>query len=571
MVSASLVILKGGNVNQRIALEKEKIVLGRNAECDVVINVPAVSREHACILRVQGNYYIEDLGSRNFTYLNNQQLKARQPLKDNDQIKICDFLASFHLPQAAVAPPPLPNPNTQGTGVWEPDGPEEDEAVQESSTVEAKVAHNSSMILEAQSAERLKALLEITSKLARTLELDQLLPKILDRLFELFKQADRGFLIVKDEPSGRLIPRIIKTRRAQDETNARFSRSIVKQCMETVEAFLSDDASADSRFALSQSIADFRIRSVMCAPLWTQDGQAIGVIQLDTQDRSKKFTKDDLNLLMGVASQASVALENARLHESTVARERMKRDMELAKQVQLSFLPRKLPDVDGYDFFAFYKPAQAVGGDYYGFIPLPGNRLVVTVGDVAGKGIPAALLMAKLSSDARFCSLTQSDPACAISELNGLLCETAGSMDRFVTYCAMILDPSSHVVTIVNAGHMNPLIYRHGTGELQEATSNDVVGLPLGISEGFPYESAQVNLEPGDCLINYSDGVSEAMDKANQQFGAERVMAAVKQQGAAMTPRAMGERLMRAVELFAAGREQQHDDITLVCFGRKLP
>src|SRR5262249_15893091 len=297
---------------------------------------------------------------------------------------------------------PLPKELRRGA-----DTEEDDEAVEDSSTVEASVSHSSGMLLETQSTERLRALLEISEKLSKTLELDRLLPKIIDRLFEVFKQAGRGCVIRREEPSGRRAQKVIKPRRPQDESNARFSRSIVRQCLETVQGFLSDDAATDSRFSLAQSIADFRIRSVMCAPLWTSDGKAFGVIQLDTQDRAKKFAHEDLELLRGVAGQASIALENAKLHEDQVAQARLKRDLELARQVQNSFLPRNPPELAGYEFFAYYEAAQAVGGDYYGFIPLGGNRVAVAVGDVAGKGVPAALLMAKLSSEARFCLLTE--------------------------------------------------------------------------------------------------------------------------------------------------------------------
>src|SRR5437588_383777 len=186
-----------------------------------------------------------------------------------------------------------------------------------------------------------------------------------------------------------------KRSRPHDEANARFSRSIVKKCLETNAAFLSDDASADKRLPLSQSVVDFRIRSVMCAPLSGAEGKAFGVIQLDTQDRSKKFTQDDLTLLLGVCNVASISLENARMHEGRLAQERVRRDLELAHRVQLSFLPAKLPEVPGYEFAAQYEPAQEVGGDYYDFIPLTDKKLAVTLGDVAGKGVPAALLMAK--------------------------------------------------------------------------------------------------------------------------------------------------------------------------------
>src|SRR5262249_24848706 len=160
-----------------------------------------------------------------------------------------------------------------------------------------------------------------------------------------FKQADRGFIILREETSGRLYAKVIRTRRPQDEANARFSRSIVKQCMDNVKALLVDDATSDSRFALIQSIADFRIRSVMCAALASPEGHAVGVIQLDTQDRSKKFTEEDLKLLFSVARQAYIALAYARLHADLMAQERLERDLQLAHQVQLSFLPARLPEV----------------------------------------------------------------------------------------------------------------------------------------------------------------------------------------------------------------------------------
>src|SRR5205085_5132898 len=144
----------------------------------------------------------------------------------------------------------------------------------------------------------------------------------------------------------------------------------------------------------SQSIADCRIRSVMVAPLTMRStGKAFGVIQIDTQDRHKKFTPDDLRLLLAVAGQSSIGLENARLHENVVARAGLERDLKLAHQVQLSFLPKRLPQIAGYEFFAHYESALEVGGDYYDFIPLPQSRLAVMLGDVAGKGVPAALLM----------------------------------------------------------------------------------------------------------------------------------------------------------------------------------
>jgi serine phosphatase RsbU (regulator of sigma subunit) len=564
---AHLFVLKGQNAKQTIQLDKDKVLLGRNANCDIVFpaNDFAVSREHACIVRVQNKFFIEDLGSRNHTYLNNQELTARQPLKDNDRIRICDFLYSFHEALPAAKPPLPPD-------ISRPE-PTIEQAEEEFSTFEASVSNSSQHFLESQPAEKLRALIEISSSLTSTLELDELLPKIVDSLFQLFKQADRGFIILREEgvtgdkPVERLIPKVIKTRRAQDETSASYSRSIVRECLKTLQAFLSDDAASDKRFNMSQSIADFRIRSVMCAPLWTPENKAIGVIQLDTQDRSKKFTQEDLNFLMAVAGNASASLRMARLHEELVNRERLQQSLALAHAVQMSFLPQGLPEVKGYDFFAKYQPAQEVGGDYYGFIPVPPHkeRLAIMLGDVAGKGVPAALLMAKLSSDARYSLLSETDTARAISVLNDLLCQHTGQMDRFVTLAAALLDPATHQVTLVNAGHPSPLLVRHGTAEPQEAASKDLIGLPLGVVEGYTYSAQQIQLEPGDCLVLFSDGVTESMDTQNNQIATEAIYAAIR--GGPRTPAAIGDRILKVVKQHSTGRPQ-FDDITLVCFGR---
>jgi serine phosphatase RsbU (regulator of sigma subunit)/pSer/pThr/pTyr-binding forkhead associated (FHA) protein len=551
---ASLTVVKGQSQHANIPLEGEKIVLGRNADCQVVINVPAVSREHAMIRRIQGKFYIEDLKSRNGTFVNNQEVTTRTLLRDNDRIKICDNIYEF---QEAPPKPPIP-------ATMRPGGEEEEEE-ESSSTVEATLSHSSKRILEAQPAEKLAFLLDITADLTQTFNLGQLLPKIVDSLFQVFKQADRGFIILAEEGSDKLIPTVIKTRRPHEESTARFSRKIVYRCLETGEALLSEDASADKRFDLSQSIADCRIRSVMCAPLTGRtSNKPIGVIQLDTQDRSKKFNADDLKLLLAVAGQAAIALENAKMHETLVARAGLERDLRLAHQVQLSFLPKRAPQVVGYEFFAHYEPAQEVGGDYYDFIPLPGHKVAVMLGDVAGKGVPAALLMAKVSSDARFSMLTERSPAEAIVRLNELMQE-AGMLDRFVTLAAAVLDPVTHHVAFVNAGHLPPLLYRRATAKVVEAAPRELAGFPLGVADGIPYEASTTQLNPGDVILLFTDGVTEAKDKQGRDFGPDHTVSAL--QAGPCTPKVVVPRLVGAVKQHAAGCKQ-HDDITVVAFGR---
>ncbi len=247
-----------------------------------------------------------------------------------------------------------------------------------------------------------------------------------------------------------------------------------------------------------------------------------------------------------------------------LARERIKLDLDLARGVQRSFLPLRMPEVAGYEFFAHYESAYEVGGDYYDFILLPRNRVAVLLGDVAGKGVVAALLMAKLCADARFSMLTEPDPAAAVTKLNSLMTRS-GIADRFVTLVAIVLDPASHSVTLVNAGHPSPLIYRRAKCSVEDAVSNDATGLPLGILDDSEYTSCQVSLEPGDTILAFTDGVTEAMNVEGLQLQTKGVYAAVR--GEAFCPKAIGERVVNVVTQFAAGC-RQNDDVSLVGFGR---
>jgi serine phosphatase RsbU (regulator of sigma subunit)/pSer/pThr/pTyr-binding forkhead associated (FHA) protein len=561
MVMASLHVLKGTNQGTVVPLENgDKWVMGRNADCQIVVNLPAVSREHAIIRRVQEKFYIEDLKSRNFTFVNNNKVETRTELNHNDHIKICDNVFAF----VNAPKPKLPK------DLFGRDTDEDDEGEESSSTVEATISTGSKQLLETQPSEKLAFLLEVNAELTQTFDLEKLLPKIGDSLFQVFRQADRAFIILaEDGNESKLIPKVIKTRRSSDESSARFSRRIVQKCMEQAQALLSEDASTDKKhgFDLSQSIADCRIRSVICAPLTMKStGKSFGVIQLDTQDRHKKFTADDLKLLMAVAGQAAIALENARLIDTLVARAGLERDLRLAHQVQMSFLPKKPPQMEGYEFFAHYESAQEVGGDYYDFIPLPGPRLGVALGDVAGKGVPAALLMAKVSSDARFCLLTEKNPAQAVFRLNQLMQE-AGMIDRFVTLAVGLLDPATHQVAFVNAGHLPALLYRASANKIVEATPREAAGYPLGVDDGvrIPFQAVEVKLEPGDCVALFTDGVTEAKNKQDAEFQLEGTLATLAAGPA--TPQAMGQRLIAAVKQHALGCKQ-HDDITVVCFGR---
>jgi serine phosphatase RsbU (regulator of sigma subunit) len=565
----SLILLKsppeGASPNKNIPLTGDQMVIGRDENgCQIVIPHHAVSRKHAQITRTGNQFFIEDLKSRNKTFVNSKEVPppTRQPLKPDDRIKICDFLFRFH-DERAVKPQALPEWMAKG-------GKEEEEDESGMTTIEATQGKgNAQQFLEIAPSDRLRALLEISTNLGREINLDPLLAQIAETLFGVFKQADRCFVLILDE-SGRPAPKVMKSRRpALDDT--RFSKTIVKKTIDSKQSYLSEDASSDASLGPAASIAEFKIRSVMCVPLLDARSEPLGAIQVDTQDRTKKFSLDDLNLLTIVANLAAVAIEKAKLHEEVLAREKEAKEIELARKVQLGFLPQTLPDVTGYEFYSHYSPAQTVGGDYYDFIALPGGRVAVVLGDVAGKGVPAALLVAKLSSEVRFCLLTVPNLAQAVSLLNEQMIH-GGLSDRFVTLAVMVIDPDSNVVTVVNAGHMSPKLFRGSTGELVDAISLDSTGVPIGALPGYPFEQITMPMEVGDSLVVFTDGVTDAMSPTGEMYGAERVDAALAADDSALAadgqrPKRIGERLIGAVRSHASGRPQ-NDDIAIVAFGR---
>jgi sigma-B regulation protein RsbU (phosphoserine phosphatase) len=564
----ALILLKspeGATPNKMIALSGDPQIIGRDADrCQIVIPHHAVSREHAKISSQNGTYFIEDLKSRNHTFVNSKEvgkeLPVRTQLKGDDRIKICDFLFQFRDERNKPRPLPVDMAKGQHEGV-------DEEETSGMTTIEAMQGKVSAQdFLQVAPSERLRALLEISTGLAKMLDLESLLPQVAETLFGVFKQADRCFVIFYEE--GKYIPKAVRARRLGGD-DTRFSKTIVRKTIESMQSYLSEDASSDVSLGPAASIAEFKIRSVMCVPLATSEGRPLGAIQLDTQDRAKKFMTDDLNMLTIVANLAGVAIEKVFLHEAVLARENRQKEIELARKVQLGFLPQTLPEVNGYEFFSHYSPAQTIGGDYYDFVQLPGGRYAVVLGDVAGKGVPAALLVAKLSSEVRYCLVTEPNPAKAISLLNDQMLK-GGLQDRFVTLAALFLDPVSHQVVVVNAGHMSPKVYLASKGTIVDTITSDASGPAIGFVPGIQYEAASINLDPGDVVSVFTDGVTDAMNQSGVVFGSENVDKYLLPEDTLPEdnlPKRCGERLVSAVRKHANGHPQ-NDDIAVVCFGR---
>ena len=558
---AVLRVLKGQNPGQLFPLDRESVILGRHPDCDIVLEVGAVSRQHARIARAGEDFSVEDLKSRNGTYVNDQLVSGQQKLNENDRLKICDVEFVFHhgSPDSAV---PVAAPDDQTVdGAFLID----DDRSGSGSTVMSKVnvgSGASGLRLTVNPEAKLKALLEIGQNLGQAVSLGEVLPKVMDSLFAIFLQADRGFVVLKDSNTGQLVPKALKHRREDSADQIRISRTIVKEVMETREAILSADAATDSRFDMAQSIVDFQIHSMMCAPLVASNGKVLGVIQVDTMDQRQRFTQEDLEVLASVACQAAIAVENAQLHEIAVQEASLRRELAVAHQVQRGFLPAMPPALDAYEFFDFYEPAKELGGDYFDYISLPGGRLAIALADVSGKGVSAALLMAKLSSETRYCLVSESSPAAAVSRLNQIFCASRWE-DRFVTMILTVLDPVKHEVCVVNAGHMPPLL-RRGSGDVEPAAET-IGGLPLGVADGLDYQQSTISLSAGDWLTMYTDGIPDAMNVARDFYGAKRLEAQLRAQVAGV--RDLGQRILDDVRRFV-GNQAQSDDMCVTCFGR---
>ncbi|QDU96342.1 SpoIIE family protein phosphatase [Lignipirellula cremea] len=563
-MAAFIVANDGPMSGKKFPIVSPESVLGRHPECQIVVDVGAVSRKHARILTQGKRYFVEDLKSRNGTFLNDKMVQAREPLLPGDQVRVCDVTFTFHSGEPGEDLSGRQNTlagKNLGTVVI-------DELPNDTSSVTQKLDVSTSrgrVMLSSSPEAKLSALIEINQNLGKALSLDEVLPTVLKSLFKIFVQADRGFIVMR-RPDGAIVPMWTQVRREDSVDTIRISRTIVTQCMDSQQAILSADAATDERFEMSQSIADFRIRSMMCAPLVNSDGEAIGALQIDTLDQRKRFQLEDLEVLASVAGQAAIAIDNARMHDQALKQRDLERDLEVAHEVQRGFLPDTPPDnLSDYAFFRYYEPANKIGGDYYDYVQLPDGRVAILVADVVGHGVAAALLMAKLSAEARFSLAVEPDPARAVNRLNDALCRLP--LDKFVTMIMVVLDPAKHEGVIVNAGHMAPL-WLKADGSLEEP-SEDFAGLPLGIVEGMTYNQASISLEPGDLLVLFTDGINECAGTNGKMYSIDRMREHLRH-AEDRNPHHIGQRMIDDVRQFL-GDGEQDDDMCLVCFSRLKP
>jgi serine phosphatase RsbU (regulator of sigma subunit) len=279
-------------------------------------------------------------------------------------------------------------------------------------------------------------------------------------------------------------------------------------------------------------------------------------------EESGQAPSEELDVLMQISGRPEISGTHTRLFTSFLAKKVHDHDLEIARDVQRTLLPDTLPSPEGYAIEALYEPAREVGGDYYDCIPVPDGRICVAFGDVAGKGVPAAIVMSRLASAVQTSVRLTADLGTVISTLNEHMCQRAWG-GRFATLVGLLLDPVEHTLQIVNAGHRAPLV-RRADGSVEELAP-EATGVPVGILEDFEYEVAEGQVDPGDVIVLFTDGIDESRNPSGEFYGIERLRAFLGR--APGDAQALGRALLDEIHHFSAGRPPS-DDIAILTLSR---
>jgi len=553
----ALHLLDGPEAGKLIELRTNTITLGRNSKyCDLVFPAPNISRRHARIDRViepDGRvvFMLTDLDSSLGTQLNDRVLRGQSAvLRDGDEIQIGDVFLLFQAESRL-------DPVTRTDSLTES---------------EAWRGRPDSV------KRQLDALVEMSGSLVSVLDLNSVLRITLETLFRMFPQSNQGLVLVEDAKSGRLEVRAERYRLISPTPS--FSCRLVRSVIQGGRARLfrdqldTDGIDSDS---LSESMMSALTRVLMCAPLRVGREPPVGAVWLDTIRQPTPFTPADLALFEAVLRQAAVAAENAILHERLIKQTSLEAERNHARRIQLTFLPRTRPSHPGWQFWDDYRPIEAVGGDYFGYIPVRAplagtaqrsdHLLAVVVADVAGKGLPAALIMARLSAEVRIVCNEESEPDRMLTRLNERLLSDELKL-IYVTLALMTLDLETGEARIARAGHPAPVVRRHD-GRVEEMGVAEG-GPPLGLFAEATFPVHQTRLDPGDVVVLMSDGLTEAGDPHQSFFGHGGIRRALETH---RPDRAETAGLAVTAELNRfLGGDALRDDITVVCVSRnRLP
>ncbi len=543
-----LVIQYPGAETRTAPLTAGRITVGRSSGADISFQDDAgLSRLHFAFQGQGDVWTVEDLGSKNGTFLNETPLRERRTLKPGDCVTAGHAAITF-----AVVSAPGPKPDVV---VFEGEQPTASGMATVVTSLEASARAvgqgSSSYAIRTGAPSPVQALIQAGQSLAENRPLAELFPVILD-LATGAVGAERGVLMTLDD--GALVVR------AHKGENFRISTLVRDRAIQERASILVRDAQLDDAYRARMSIVEQNVRTMMAVPLQTRES-TIGLIYVDSQHVSRVFTPDDLSLLTVMANVAAIRIENARLAEAEAVSRLMQRELSQAAEIQRGMLPAAAPQVEGAELAGFNAPCGAVGGDYYAFFSYGGRKGGVALGDVSGKGMPAALMMTALDARVRALAEDLGDVGAFMTRLNKSTCVNCPG-NRFITFFFCVLDASSGDLSFASAGHNPPLLMRaSGAAEWLEGG-----GPPLGILAKMSYGESKAHLDAGDILAIYSDGVTEAINSADEEFGEDRLVE-VLHRTRDQPAEAIVLAIRNAVTQFAAGRAQS-DDITLVVVKR---
>jgi len=523
--------------------ESDVLVVGRSSKADLVLSDRFLSRQHARFYREGDGWMVEDLGSRNTTLLNGRPLAVPARVSAGDLVKLSETVIAIEGFDTAASRPKGEDALKTGS----------------SDTIVLRSAAELIAAAERESAGRLKLLNEVHRALAAPLSLEELLEAVLDRTFAHLGPEEAVIFLRK--PYGG-VERAASRRLPSARGDFFYSRSLESEVAEKGQAALVLDAQTDEKWAAAESILSSGVRSLIAAPLLDSAG-SLGMIVLSSRIHVRRFAEQDLELLTALGSVAALRIRNLSLAEEGARRRELEKEMALARQIQLALLPEHLPEIPGYSLFAVNDASRAVSGDFYEFQGRDeGDEQVIVIADVSGKGMAASLLAA--SFDAMLMGPIE------VGHPPDLICAKISRRlflktppERYVTAFIAALDPATGRVSYTNAGH-NPGLLVRADGTVQRLEAN---GMPLGLFPVVEYERVDIVLGPGDLVLLYTDGITEAANPKGDEFGLDRLQAVVQKH--AQEPLvALAVAIETAVEVFADGTPYG-DDRTMVMLRRE--
>ena len=577
----SLIFLAGPIAGRRYKLGEGEYVIGRRSDCQIFVPDMRVSRQHARLWRDGESWSLEDLGSNNGTFINGVKLQSAMPLKHDDEITIANNRIRVEAAEHASHPDGTSRPPEGGAVTIVDVGSQSLIRPRDDSSGRRALLSSGIISVADQKAVRLierklDALVHILHATASSDTAEVLLEKLVDALLDLFPQAEDVGVLVEDARTGELSVQCQRHRQRTRETRELTAALPMATAASVSQS--SDDSGARVRpfggqlkvpatiiehvvtdrrgVLLGEASGDDEAGGTrMGAPL-IYHGSHYGVVYVEST--TSTFRQEDVDLLQVIATQAGLAIHAARVASQLAQRERLERDLRVARQIQRSLLPPHVPQVVGLDFAVHYEPAYQIGGDFYDFIWHDPSHLGLAVGDVAGKAISAALYMARLTSELRSRAAIARTPARLLRRVNQEIAQL-GDDGMFATLVYCIYDLSTRSLVFTNAGHCVPLLRRGDrVFPLQAERAHTT---PLGVVPELEAGEARVQLHSGDMLIMVSDGVLESRDARGNEYGLNRLSRRIR------TARGTCEDVIKAIlaDIDSHAPEQvQPDDMTIL-------